>query len=193
MKYSLLLTLSLASLLTLNPAFAADNTETLAAETNEVATDFGKRLGKTMQEAMQSGGPVSGVRVCSDSALKIAGEISRKTGWKVTRVGTKVRNTLIGIPDEWENSVLAQFEQRHASGKAYDGMSHSEIVDEGGKKYFRLMRAIEVKPGCLQCHGDKDTMLPEVEMILDEIYPHDGGRGFKAGDLRGAVSIKRPL
>ena len=33
----------------------------------------------------------------------------------------------------------------------------------------------------------------EVKALLKERYPHDQAKGYKAGDLRGAVSIKRPL
>lgn len=155
--------------------------------------EFAKKLGGHMKAAMQEGGPTNAIKVCSDVAPQIAGEISRKTGWKVTRVGTRVRNTMLGSPDVWEQKVLAQFEARKAKGESYKKMAFSEVVEEPNGKYFRFMKAIGVQRGCLQCHGNKDEVLPEVDMILEERYPHDMARNYKAGDLRGAVSIKQPM
>lgn len=36
-------------------------------------------------------------------------------------------------------------------------------------------------------------MIPEVKNLLNKRYPHDKATGYKEGDLRGAVSIKRQL
>ena len=155
--------------------------------------EFAKKLGGHMKAAMQDGGPVSAVRVCSDVAPQITGEMSRKTGWKVTRAGTRVRNSMLGSPDIWEQKVLAQFKARKAKGESFKKMAFSEVVEEPNGKYFRFMKAIGVKRGCLQCHGGKNEVLPEVEMILEERYPHDRARNYKVGDLRGAISIKQPM
>lgn len=155
--------------------------------------EFAKKLGGHMKAAMKEGGPTNAVKVCSDVAPQLTGEMSRKTGWKVTRVGTRVRNTMLGSPDVWEQKILAQFEQRKAKGESFEKMAHSEVVEEPNGKYFRFMKAIGVQSGCLQCHGSKDEVLPEVEMILEERYPYDMARNYKAGDLRGAISIKQPM
>ena len=155
--------------------------------------EFAKKLGGHMKAAMKEGGPTNAVKVCSDIAPQLTGEISRKTGWKVTRVGTRVRNSMLGSPDAWEQKVLAQFEQRKAKGESFKTMAFSEVVEEPNGKHFRFMKAIGVKSGCLQCHGNKDDVLPEVEMILEERYPHDKARNYKVGDLRGAISIKQPM
>lgn len=158
-----------------------------------ITKEFGKKLGAQMQAAMKEGGPTHAVKICSDVAPQITGELSRRTGWKVTRVGTRVRNSMLGSPDAWEQKVLAQFEARKAKGESFDKMAFSEVVQEPNGKYFRFMKAIGVQRGCLQCHGGKDDLLPEVEMILEERYPHDQARNYKAGDLRGAISIKQPM
>ncbi len=70
---------------------------------------------------------------------------------------------------------------------------YAEIVAEPNGKYFRFMKAIPVQDQCLVCHGDKNNLQPEVKALLNERYPHDQATGYKVGDLRGAVSIKRPL
>ena len=155
--------------------------------------EFAKKLGGHMKAAMKEGGPTNAVKVCSDIAPQLTGEISRKTGWKVTRVGTRVRNSMLGNPDVWEQKVLAKFEARKLKGESLKKMAYSEIVEEPNGKYFRFMKAIGVQRGCLQCHGGKEEVLPEVEMILEERYPHDRARNYKVGDLRGAISIKQPM
>lgn len=48
-----------------------------------------------------------------------SGRLSRERGWRVTRVGTRVRNPLLGKPDAWEQQVLAGFTERAAKGKKH--------------------------------------------------------------------------
>ncbi|MEJ2697074.1 MAG: DUF3365 domain-containing protein [Candidatus Sulfobium sp.] len=152
-----------------------------------------KELGSAFKKEMTAGGPAGAVKVCSEIAPSIAGRVSRETGWRVTRVGTRVRNPLLGMPDEWEQKVLGQFEKRAAKGESFQKMSFSEVVTEPDGKYFRYMKAIGVKLQCLACHGPEDRIAPGIRKILKERYPHDKATGYKAGDLRGAISIKAPL
>ena len=159
----------------------------------KVTQTFVKTLGKEMASAMKGGGAEGAVLVCRDAAPQLTGDISRKTGWKVTRVGTRVRNSMLGMPDSWEQNVLIAFEQRKTAGEGFEKMFFSEVVEEPDGQYFRFMKAIPVKKGCLQCHGDETQIKPEIAELLKQHYPHDLARGYKAGDLRGAVSIKRPL
>jgi len=165
-----------------------DNYKKEAVETTQA---FVKQLGGAMQKQMKAGGPKAAVKVCTELAPQISAEMSREKGWKVTRVGTRVRNPMLGIPDAWEQEVLAKFQERASKGETFDKMAHAEIVTEPGGKYFRFMKAIGVQPQCLACHGEKID--PDIKAMVDERYPHDNARGYKAGDLRGAVSIKRPL
>lgn len=174
------------------PAMAADM-DAMKKEAVETTQAFVKQLGGAMQKEMKAGGPVAAVKVCSELAPQITAQISREKGWMVTRVGTRVRNPMLGMPDAWEQGVLAKFQERADKGESFDKMAFAEIVEEPNGKYFRFMKAIGVKGQCLACHGDPKTMKDEVKALLDERYPHDQAKGYKAGDLRGAVSIKRPL
>lgn len=38
-----------------------------------------------------------------------------------------------------------------------------------------------------------DDVAEEIRNVLDNQYPFDAATGYKAEDLRGAVSIKQPL
>ncbi|TCK17707.1 uncharacterized protein DUF3365 [Thiogranum longum] len=162
-------------------------------EANTTAAAFLKQLGGTMKHEMQSGGPVAAMSVCRDAAPKIANDISLKKGWKVTRVGTRVRNPMLGMPDAWEQRVLQSFEKRAAQGEKYSGMTHYEVVEEPAGKSLRYMKAIGTAPQCMVCHGSTAQIAQPVRERLNVMYPHDKAVGYKPGDLRGAVSIKQPL
>jgi hypothetical protein len=157
------------------------------------AADFLQQLGGTMKQEMQAGGPVAAMKVCRDVAPAIANDVSLEKGWKVVRVGTRVRNPMLGTPDVWEQNVLQDFEKRAAQGEKYDAMAYSEVVDEPAGKSLRFMKAIGVAPQCIVCHGSAEQIAGPVRARLEELYPHDRAVNYQPGDLRGAVSIKQPL
>jgi len=154
---------------------------------------FLQELSEAMTREMSKGGPVEAINVCTELAPEIANRLSRENGWRVTRVGTRVRNPLLGMPDAWEQNVLGEFAARAAKGESLAGMSFGEVVTEPGGQYFRFMKAIPVQPKCLLCHGQVETIPETLQTILKKHYPFDAAVGYKAGDLRGAVSIKQPL
>ncbi len=158
-----------------------------------VTGDFLKQLGGTMKREMQAGGPVAAMQVCRDVAPAIANDISLDKGWKVTRVGTRVRNPMLGTPDVWEQNVLKDFEGRAANGETFESMTYYEVVDEPAGRFLRYMKAIALAPQCVVCHGDAGQIAEPVRTQLESLYPHDRAVGYKPGDLRGAVSIKQPL
>lgn len=192
-KTTLTVMTAVIALLTTGLTHAGADVSTMKKEAVETTQAFVKQLGGAMKKEMKAGGPVAAVKVCSEMAPQITADISRDKGWKVTRVGTRVRNPMLGLPDNWEQKTLAQFAQRASKGETFDKMAFAEVVEENDGKYFRFMKAIGVKPQCLTCHGDTEKMDPAVKKLLNERYPHDKATGYKAGDLRGAVSIKRPL
>ncbi len=53
------------------------------------------------------------------------------------------------------------------------------------------MKAVPTGKVCLSCHGE--TVAPEVEQKLAELYPDDKARGYKEGDIRGAFVVVKPL
>ena len=111
----------------------------------------------------------------------------------MTRVSNRVRNPLLGMPDAWELNALSEFEKRAGQGESYQDMDTGEVVEEGGVRYYRFIKAIAVKPVCLVCHGSQETIPAGVKAKLASDYPADRATGYQAGELRGAVSIKQPM
>jgi hypothetical protein len=107
---------------------------------SEVAATLIKLFSEAMRREMVKGGLTEVVKVCADLAPELAGRLSREQGWQVTRVGTRVRNPLLGMPDAWEQQVLAAFAERAAKGEELTGMTHSEIVTEPDGRYYRFMK-----------------------------------------------------
>lgn len=174
---------------------AALGTSVFADQTEEAArvaaTELTQKLGVALKKEITASGPDGAVSVCRDIAPALAGEQSRKTGSRVTRVSLRTRNPLLGQPDAWEQQVLADFDRRATRGEKTDSLEHSEIVIEPQGRYFRYMKAIPVQPLCLTCHGSAETIPDSVKAKLTAEYPHDRATGYSLGQIRGAVSIKQ--
>ena len=56
---------------------------------------------------------------------------------------------------------------------------------------YRYMQAQVAEGICLTCHG---TDLPAAAVsTLSSYYPDDAATGYSAGQVRGAISLRRPL
>ena len=87
----------------------------------------------------------------------------------------------------WERKVLEDFQQRAMAGEDLAAMQHAEVVDG----QFRMLKAIATGEPCLACHGSE--IKTELAAVIDSRYPQDQARGFKAGELRGAFTLSRPV
>lgn len=143
-----------------------------------------------LQKGMKQGGPLQTIEVCNTLAPQLAEAHSQMSGWQVGRTSLKLRNAK-NAPDAWERAVLNEFERRKAAGEDPMRLVKAEVVEEGGRKMFRMMKAIPTAEVCTKCHGSE--IAEPVASKLDELYPEDQARGFKVGDLRGAFTLKKAL
>ncbi len=166
------------------------DTEQLRVASRETAVEFMQALKARLMQAIQEGGPLDAIAVCNTDAPVIALEMSQQKGWYIARTSLKVRNTA-NAPDDWERSVLNDFEARKLEGEDPLKLEHFETVELEGKLTFRYMKAIPTDGGCLMCHGESiDGALAEK---INALYPQDQATGFKLGDIRGAFTITQPL
>ena len=154
-----------------------------------IAKRYGSSLESVLQKRMAEEGPLSALDACSIEAARIGSEISRESGWSVRRVTDRTRNPL-DMPDEYEAKQLENFSTQSVNPDA--PLASYKVVNENGVRYARFMKGIRIKPVCLTCHGDAATT-KALDAKLAELYPHDKARGYKLGDLRGALSIKIKL
>ena len=154
------------------------------------ASDFMKDLKSILIKEIQSGGLLQAVSVCSDTAQLLTNNFGVERGIFIRRVSVKNRNPNI-FPDDFEKRILNQFELLHQNNEINSNTEFYEIVSEGDYNYLRYMKPIIVQAECLNCHGNQSDMMPEVKELIVQNYPDDKAIGYKVGDLRGAVSIKK--
>ncbi|NJD25967.1 MAG: DUF3365 domain-containing protein [Betaproteobacteria bacterium] len=150
----------------------------------------GQVRGELVRE-MERTGPIRSVIVCKYSAPEIASAISRSTGMRVTRVSLRPRNRALGEADAWEQRVLLDFEKRLSSGEKIEALETVEVVREPAGTFHRYMKAIQVSQPCLACHGTGGEISDGVRAQLAAEYPNDVATGYRVGQLRGAVSVKK--
>lgn len=187
MRWSGLLLLLLAPLA---GSADAEIPEALVIESREAADMLSSRL-RELSRSLSSSGPLRGIAVRKYTMPEISSAISRKTGAKVGMVSLEPRNPALATPDAWEREVLLQFVERARRGEKTERLEHYQLVTEGDARFFRYMKPIMLTQECLACHGEK--IAPDVRAQLANDYPHDRSTGYKPGDVRGAVSVKRPL
>lgn len=162
------------------------------AETPEaLAQAFQQRLQGELMAALQQGGPPLAIEVCRDRAPAIAGELSRASGWQLRRVSERVRNPASGLPDAWEQAQLLRW--KDAGPEAPPPTPVHERVREPLGMMERYLQPILLAPPCLACHGAADQQSDALRAALAASYPHDQALDYRVGELRGALSLKRPI
>lgn len=168
------------------------DTQPYLQDAQKTAQAFTQQLGGTLKQQIQDHGVVSAISFCKEVAPAIAKQHSTDVK-TVTRVSAKARNRQQGIPDAWETQALANLAQQASTAPADAPLEYSQITTENGVRYYRYAKAIKVQAMCLKCHGQPQDISADVLKALDQHYPNDIARGYKAGDLRGAVSIQYKL
>lgn len=154
---------------------------------NQIVTQVRGELVREMERT----GPIRSIIVCKYSAPEIASSLSRAAGMRVTRVSLRPRNRALGEADAWEQRILLDFERRLSNGEKAESLEALETVREPAGSFYRYMKAIPVTPACLACHGGAGDITDGVRAQLAAEYPADVATGYRVGQLRGAVSVKK--
>ncbi len=187
MKSKPVLSLLLALPWFMLPAHADYDKTALVNDAKGAVKALAGPLQMKLKTAMQAGGPASAIDVCKTIAPQLARSVSAEKGMDVTRVSLKNRNSVIGVPNEWQTEVLQDFEKRKRSGEDPKTISYAAVIDN----QFRFMKAVPTAAVCLKCHGSE--LAPDVARALNKAYPNDKATGFKEGDIRGAFVVVKDL
>lgn len=171
----------------------SDDVRKLTEESRKVAMDLVTQVRGELTRELELSGPLKAVLVCKYTVPEITSAISRRTGWRVTRVSLHPRNPGLASPDAWEQKVLMEFDKRAAAGEKPETLEHAEVVSEPAGRYFRYMKALPLAPMCMTCHGGPDKLSEALRVQLANEYPFDKAVGGQVGSIRGATSVKRPL
>ncbi|MBM3390449.1 MAG: DUF3365 domain-containing protein [Betaproteobacteria bacterium] len=190
MKKTVRIALPLALALAAAPGFAND--DKMLSEARGVAAGIPPKLLNVLDEEIKKGGPEGAIGVCREKAPAMARAASEQTGWAIRRVSLKNRNPK-AVPDAWEEAVLKDFDKRAAAGEKPTGLEKGEVVTVDGKQMYRYMKALPTQDLCLQCHGTPERVSPAVQAKLKEFYPDDKAVGYASAEIRGAITLKKPL
>ncbi|MCB1842273.1 MAG: DUF3365 domain-containing protein [Halioglobus sp.] len=167
-------------------ADAPADPERRIAEAQAVVARFAGQLKPLLLDEVQQGGPVNAIEVCAARAPELARAMQDESGWQIRRVSLKPRNPN-AQPDAWEAETLRHFAAQQARGAQPAEMNAHRLEENT----FRYMQA-QVSDGlCLLCHGE--TLNPDIEKALLARYPQDTATGYTLGEVRGAISLSRPL
>jgi hypothetical protein len=172
---------------------ADDDLRSFTEESRKLAGQMLSQVRGELLREVERSGPIRAINVCKYSAPEIASDLSRQSGARVSRVALRPRNPALGDADVWEQKVLLDFEKRFAKGEKADALEFSEVVVEPAGKSWRYMKAIPMAQACMPCHGPVSQISEGVRAQLASEYPNDRAVDYQLGQVRGAVSIKKPL
>lgn len=178
--------------LALAAAAAHAGEDPLLAQARQVASSVPPKLLAVLQEEIARGGPDGAIEVCRDKAPQLARAASEQTGWNIRRVSLRNRNPK-AVPDAWERAVLEEFDRRAAAGENPATLEKGEVLTVDGRREYRYMKALPTQPLCTNCHGPQEQLSAAVKAKLAQLYPQDKATGYTPGQIRGAMTIRRPL
>lgn len=191
-KITLIILLSLIILACGDSKSSKVDPEDYKSELRTHAKEFMTELKTVLQKNMKEGGPLQAVSVCSDTAQLLTQKYAEISELTIRRVSLKNRNSN-NTPNDFEESVLNDFESLFAAGKLTAEMEVIKQVTENDIEMIKYMKPIFIDAPCLLCHGQQSEILPQVAEIIKNNYPYDKATGYKIGDLRGAISIIKKL
>jgi len=156
----------------------------------QAADGLAQRIRGVLSNEMARGGLAGAVDACSRKAQEETRAFAAENKIDIRRVSLKARNPA-DQPDGWEQAQLEKMEADARAGKPLTAEVIATVT-EGGKKIHRYMKPITVQAMCLSCHGVENQIPGEVRKVLQSKYTKDTATGYKAGDLRGAFSVKIP-
>ncbi len=186
MRARLILILLIASVIFAFTQNGDENTITA----RKLMKDFGKELKSELMKGMKSGGQTGAIEACNSQAPIIAQELSDSTGWKIGRTSLRVRNSDT-TPDDWEKTVLENFETQFKSGEDIKTLEFTDTVKIDGSEYFRYMKAIPTSTVCLNCHGS--NIKDSIKEKISQLYKKDKAINFEKGDIRGAFTLSKKI
>lgn len=144
----------------------------------EAAVELGKTLRARVFEGVSTEGPVAALHVCAREAQVLTAAVGERTGVRVGRASLRLRNPK-NAPPAWVEAWLLENE-----GRAPDRAPPvAQIVGDRA----RVILPIATDGPCLNCHGPKEALHPEVAASIAARYPMDRAVGYEAGSLRGAL------
>lgn len=180
--------LKLMILLTLlsGSAYANKNSE-ISTVGKAAASLLESTLKGKMKKELVKNDKIHMVSFCATQSIEITKGVNNllPPGVTVSRTSLKPRSKL-NIPTKLEMKQLNYFQnlfekQNHLKNK------YKLVNNKDSYSYFK---PVMINKMCLNCHGKKESLNPDVLKKLEELYPNNKAYGYKNGDFRGLIHVK---
>jgi hypothetical protein len=162
------------------------------AEMREVASSMPPKMIKVLNDEIAKSGFANAISVCREKAPAMAKATSEAKNMQIRRVSLRNRSPN-AVPDAWERQVLEDFDKRAEAGENPGSLEVNKEFVEDGKRVVRYMKAVPTQAECLACHGTDKQMSEEAHARIKELYPDDKATGFRSGQIRGAITMKKSI
>lgn len=145
--------------------------ETHKARADNARSAMFDALFARLSSAIQAHGAAGAIEVCATEAPRIAATVAEEHEVRIGRTALRLRNPDNTAP-VWADMILPE-----------DPTETVVMKDRAGR--LGVLTPIHLKTTCLQCHGPREDLAPDVIDELRRRYPLDEATGFAVGDLRG--------
>jgi len=142
-----------------------------------------KQLGKNLKKTIKTKGTKEAVSFCSVRAYPILDSMATVHNAKITRVSNKYRNPKNKANDKEIDYILIYQTQLD------NGFELKPILEET-EDLATFYMPIVTNEMCLQCHGPKDSIEPEVLAEILKHYKDDKATGYDVNQIRGIWRIE---
>jgi hypothetical protein len=153
----------------------------------EAAQDAFAQLSGELAKAIESGGPVAAIPVCSGKAGSVVAEVAAKRQLAMVRLSDRPRNPAQAA----QGSDLAAIETFRSAIQRGETPAPLDEAMADGSTVLRLPITVS-QPLCLQCHGSESDVTAETRKAILAVYPDDKATGYSLNDLRGIWRITVP-
>jgi hypothetical protein len=174
------MTLALAACESKEPV-TREQAQTIA---REAAQEAFQQLSAELAKAIESGGLVAAIPVCSTKAQTLVSEVSARRNVSMIRLSDRPRNPRQAA----EGADLAAINSFRDAMKK--GQPAVPLIEDAaaGATVVRLP-IIASQPLCLKCHGSAEDIAPDTRAAILAVYPDDKATGYQLNDLRGIWRI----
>jgi hypothetical protein len=155
---------------------------------SEIAAQAQTVLISSLTKAIADKGLVEAVAYCNLIAVDTLVQTAKTYNASIKRTALKLRNPN-NSPNAMELQLLEAYAYNSENGLALE--DNVQLIDQGTKVLFTRPITLAA-PLCLNCHGSKENLLPELQAKIDALYPEDQATGFQLNDFRGMWSISLP-
>jgi len=92
-------------------------------------------------------------------------------------------------PDDADFAALDLVRIALQAGETPPKLIVQKVEKPGTPLEWRVYRPIAVNPKCLLCHGQVESLQPQVQHMLERLYPEDKATGYQAWEWRGLIRV----